>query len=131
DSQEKLRRVQQDLTLYLYENHRLVLSGAKTEILGAQAYVNQKFHNPYAEEKVQLFRSLEVFNPYTEDFDEVEVEVDDEHELLVARIEHILDRVLAFETLDVGLARSVLRRARRHCVDDVLERLMDNFEFFV
>lgn len=130
DSVEQLRRLQQDLTLYLYENHRLVLSGAKTEIRNAAAYVEQQLHNPYAEEKIELFQSLEVFNPYTEDVEEIEVAVEDENELLVARLVYVVKRILEFQKLDIGLARSAVRRARRHKVVEVLEPIIDHLELF-
>lgn len=130
DSFEQLRQLQQSLTLYLYENHRLVLSGYKTEIKNADDYVKQKLHNPYAEEKTDLFKSLEIFNPYTEDVEEIEIEIEDENELLIARLTHIINRVLEFKKLDIGLARSAIRRARRHAVVEVLEPILDNLELF-
>lgn len=130
DSADKLQRVQQGLTLYLYENHRLVLSGPKTKITEATSYVDKKLHNPYAEEKFALFESLEMFNPYTEEVEEVEFEVEDEEVLLVAKVCQIIDKILEFQSLDIGLARSAIRRAKRHKIKDIVHQLLDNIQLF-
>lgn len=130
NSAEQLRRVQQDLTLYLYETHRLTLNGAKTYIKNAVEYVEQKLHNPYEEEKIRLFKSIEVFNLYTEDVHEIEFEVKDEQELLVGRLTHIINRILEYQHVDLGLARSAIRRARRYGIVDLAELIIPNLERF-
>lgn len=129
-SVEQLRRIQQDLTLYLYQSHRLTLNGAKTFITSSGEYVKKKLHNVYAEEKIQLFKSIEIFNPYTEDFDEIELEVVDDRELLIARLTHIISRILELKYVDLGLARSAIRRARQHKVVELAELIIPNFELF-
>lgn len=129
-SVEQLRRVQQELTLYLYQTHRLTLNGAKTYIKESEEYVKQKLHNPLAEEKVQLFKSIEVFNPYTQDVEEIVLEVKDEHELLVGRLTHIINRILKYQHVDLGLARSAIRRARQYKIVELAELIIPNLELF-
>jgi len=117
DSPRDLYRVLERLTLYLYENHRLTVSSEKTFVLNAAEFVQKHLHNNYAEEKVQLLETLDVFNPYTDDFEDVDLEVADEeeaqqHAQLIAAIE----KVINYEHLDLSLARSVIRTARRNSV---------------
>lgn len=129
-SAEQLRRVQQDLTLYLYQNHRLTFNGAKTYIMNAKEYLKQKLHNPFAEEKIELFKSIEIFNPYTEDVTEFEIEVPGAKELLVNRLTHIINRILKYKKVDLGLARSAIRRARQYGVPDLAELIIPNLDLF-
>jgi len=60
NSIEQLTKIQQDLTIYLYDIHRLTLSGVKTFIKDAEEYVQQQLHNKYVEEKAHLFKSIEI-----------------------------------------------------------------------
>lgn len=129
-SKRALTQIEQDLTLYLYENHRLTLSGEKTEIFNATEYVEKELHNQYAEERMSIFKSLEVFNPYTEEIEEIEYEVEDEEELLAERATAVIGKVLEYEILDLGLARSAIRNAKRHDIDVLAEQLIKNYAFF-
>jgi hypothetical protein len=128
NSKRELLKVLERLTLYLYENHRLTVSSEKTKLMESAIFVNANLHNHYVDEKTELLESLEVFNPYSDDYDEGEFdddsgEPDDE---LVAAVE----RVINYEHLDLGLARSVIRTARRNSVTVIAEHLLANFEFF-
>jgi hypothetical protein len=130
ESERALRKVLEELTLYLYENHRLTLAGDKTDIIEAESYINQQLHNQYAEERMRVFKSLEIFNPYTEEVEEIEFEVDDEEELLRERVIAVIDKVVNYKTLDLGLARSAIRKAKWHSVPDIAPRLIQHFAFF-
>lgn len=130
ESERVLAQIQQDLTVYLYENHRLTLSGEKTNIVNAAVYVQKQLHNQYAEERMQIFKSLEVFNPYTEEIEEVEYEVEDEEELLAERVTAVIDKILDYEVLDLGLARSAIRKAKRYGIDILAKPLIENYDFF-
>lgn len=130
ESERALRQIQKELTLYLYENHRLTLSGEKTEIYEANKYVENQLHNQYAEERMSIFKSLDVFNPYTEEFEEIEYEVEDEEELLVERVIAVIDKVLTYPTLDLGLARSAIRKAKWHSITDIATTVIKNYGFF-
>lgn len=128
NSKRELLKVLESLTLYLYEIHRLTVSSEKTQVMESAIFVNTNLHNHYVDEKTELLESLEVFNPYSEDYDEGEFDEDlgEPDDELVAAIE----RVINYEHLDLGLARSVIRTARRNSIAVIAEHLLDNFEFF-
>jgi hypothetical protein len=130
DSPRTLHQVLERLTLYLYKNHRLTLSSEKTILMESKQYVQQHLHNTYAEEKIKLLETLHVFNPYTNEVEEVEVEVDDEEEIQKAQLQIAIEKVLAYDHLDLGVARSVIRTARRHKVQSIAAHLLANFPFF-
>lgn len=130
-SPRQLQQVLERLTLYLYENHRLTLSSDKTFMMDAKTYVNEHLHNTYAEEKIKLLETLEVVNPYTNEIEEIEVEIDDDEEIQKAQLQDAIEKVLDYEHLDLGLARSVIRTARRHGISSIAEHLLKEFDFFV
>ncbi|WP_341909363.1 RNA-directed DNA polymerase [Polaromonas sp. YR568] len=124
NSPRELLKVLEKLTLYLYENHRLTVSSEKTELLDSKAFTEKHFHNHYADEKADLIESLEEFNPYSDDFDEDEFD-DPDDELIEA-----IQKVIKYDHLDLGLARSVIRTARRNSIDVIAEHLLEHFDFF-
>lgn len=128
DSPRELLKVLERLTLYLYENHRLTVSSEKTELLESEAFTAKHLHNHYADEKSELLGSLGGFNPYSDDYDESDYDdaSDEPDDELIEAIE----RVINYEHLDLGLARSVIRTARRNSISVIAEHLLDNFDFF-
>jgi len=130
NSREDLLIAHQDLCLYLYQSHRLTLSSEKTDHFESAEFVEKRLHNPYVEERTKFFRSLEIFNPYTQELEEVEFEVLDDDALVESRLNDIIDRVLEYSQLDLGLIRSVLRRARQHRVVSIADKILPNFERF-
>lgn len=128
DSPRELLKVLERLTLYLYENHRLTVSSEKTELLESEAFTAKHLHNHYADEKSELLESLEGFNPYSDDYDETDYDdtADEPDDELIEAIE----RVINYEHLDLGLARSVIRTARRNSISVIAEHLLENFDFF-
>ena len=54
NSKEKLNSVLEELTLYLYDNHRLTLSSEKTKVIETKKYINEIMHNHYELERVQF-----------------------------------------------------------------------------
>jgi hypothetical protein len=118
------------LTLYLYENHRLTVSSEKTFVLNASDFVKKHLHNIYVEQKVELLKTLEIFNPYTEEVEEIEVGVEYEDAIRQARLLEAIEKVIGYEHLDLALARSVIRTARRHSLPVLAEHLLANFQLF-
>jgi hypothetical protein len=131
DSPRELQKVLERLTLYLYENHRLTLSTEKTLLMEAKAYVKEHLHNTYAEEKIKLLATLEVVNPYTNEVEEIEVEIDDDEELQKAQLKAAIENILKYEHLDLGLARSVIRTARRNNISAIASHILIAFDYFV
>ena len=130
NSLAQLKSVQQELTLYLYENHRLTLSGPKSEILVSKEFVAAKLHSPVEEETVELFQSVEVFNPYTEEIEEHEFPVEDEELKLKAVLDNMITKILGIEPLHLGLARTAIRKAKAYKLPDLVDHLISNIEFF-
>lgn len=130
NSTRELYSVLERLTLYLYENHRLTVASEKTFVMNAKEFVQKHLHNNYAEEKIQLLETLEIFNPYTNEMEEIEVEVDDEDAVRQAQLISAIEKIIAYEHLDLGLARSVIRAARRHSLPDLALHIVSNFDFF-
>lgn len=131
DSPRDLYKLLERLTLYLYENHRLTLAAEKTIVMGAGDYVQKHLHNNYAEEKVQLLETLEIFNPYTNEFEELEFGVLDDDAQQHAQLLTAIEKIMEYDHFDLGLARSVIRTARRNSVPVLAKYLLENFEFFV
>ena len=117
------------LTLYLYEHHRLTVSSEKTRIQDAKEFVEKYLHNKVMEQKVQIFKTMAFFNPYTDEEEELEFEEDDEGEQLKAQVTLALDKLLNFSFVDLGLARSIIRTAKRNQLRDIAATLVQNFEF--
>ncbi len=125
DSPRDLQRVLEKLTLYLYEIHRLTVSSEKTQLHTSAEFTAKHFHNHYEDEKSELRDSLEEFNPYADDYDESDFDDEPDDELVTA-----IQRVINYEHLDLGLARSVIRTARRNSIDVIAQYLLEHFDFF-
>lgn len=131
DSPRILHQVLDRLTLYLYENHRLTLASEKTYVMDAKEYVQEHIHSTYADEKIELLETLEIFNPYTNEMEEIEVEVFDAEAIQTAKLEEAIHKVINYEHLDLGVARSVIRTARRNKIGSIATTLLENLNFFV
>ena len=129
NSSRELSKVLERLTMYLYEIHRLTISSEKTFIMNARKFVKTHLHNVYVEEKVELLKTLQVFNPYTEEVEDVDVEID-EDEAREAQLVEAIEKVMKYEHLDLALARSVIRTARRHRKPVIAEHLLAHFALF-
>lgn len=127
NSKAKLSAALEGLTTYLYRSHRLTLATEKTEEMTSEAFVEKFLENQYRSDRDELKETLDHFSPYgsPEDQDEL-AEVDDEGR----HLQDALDQILEYEVLDLGLARSLLRTARRHRFTDFAEEIIDNFDFF-
>lgn len=130
DDEEQLIAILEELTLYLYENHRLTLSSEKTLITDSKSYVEEFLHNHYEIEKGEMFETLEVINPYSGEEEEVEVAIDDDQEKANKVIQSIAEKVLDRELLDLGLSRNLIRKAKSYGNTELAQILFDEFEFF-
>lgn len=125
---ELLDSALRNLTTYLYENHRLTLASGKTKIMEAKKFVSEYLHNPYDLEKEKIFESLEVFNPYTGEVEEHEV---DEDEAAEQAFLSAINKAISQKTIDVGLAKGIIRRARIMQSPVLIAPILDNFQFFL
>jgi len=127
---QSLDNVLRALTTYLYENHRLTLASGKTMIMEADKYVLEYLQNPYDLEKEEILESLEIFNPYSDEYEEPE-EVPDENELVENAFLAAIDKSLQQKSLDVGLAKGIIRRARAMRSPVLIFKILENFRFFL
>ncbi|WP_431701195.1 RNA-directed DNA polymerase [Pseudomonas sp. BR20] len=130
NSTRQLSSVLECLTLYLYENHRLTVSSEKTFLMNSKEFIEKHLHNHYAEEKVQLLETLEIFNSYTNEMEEVEIEIEDEDLILEIQLLAAIEKIITYEHLDLGLARSIIRSARRNKQANIATVIFSNFDFF-
>lgn len=129
DSKKELEKVLEKLTLYLHENHRLTLASDKTYIENTEKYIEGVLHNQYEMEKVEIFETLEIFNPYSGEVEYEEVIVEKMSDL-EAHLHHIADQLIKRDNVDLGLARALIRKAKANRIDFVADIIFDNFEFF-
>jgi reverse transcriptase-like protein len=128
-SRAQLNVLLDSLTSYLYSNHRLTLSSEKTRILSSKEFLERKLHNPYAEIKAEVLETLEIFNPYVDEPDEDVNTEDNSGVELSAALTNAFAQMAEFPLLDLGLARSVLRHARRSKVVDLAPLVLQQFSF--
>lgn len=129
DSREELEKVLEKLTLYLHENHRLTLASDKTFIQETEKYVEGVLHNQYEMEKVEIFETLEIFNPYSGEVEYEEVVVGEQPDL-EGHLEHIAEQLLKREVVDLGLARALIRKAKANRIEFVADIIFEKFDFF-
>jgi len=61
----------------------------------------------------------------------LEFEVEDDQAQQQAQLKAAIEKVMEYEHLDLGLARSVIRTARRNSIPILAKQLLQNFAFFV
>ncbi|RWX54846.1 RNA-directed DNA polymerase [Photobacterium chitinilyticum] len=133
DSKAELLNTLESLTLYLYETHRLTLSSEKTTIGKSSDFVVEKLNSYYELQRTQMLDSLEGLEPYSGQVGEIAIHVEDQAEIAISDEEQLLalaQTIIERKTLDLGLARALLRKARTFRTKVLAPILFDNFEFF-
>ncbi|EHH2475234.1 reverse transcriptase [Vibrio vulnificus] len=130
NSRKELENILESLTIYLHETHRLTLASDKTKILSTKKYVESVLHNQYEMEKVEIFETLEILNPYSGEIEFEEVVVTEIPDL-EEHLEHITEQIFKRSTLDLGLARALIRKAKKNKIESVADTIFDNFELFI
>lgn len=136
----------QDLTYYLYSEHRLVLSGEKTEIISAKTFREKYIEdeekqekdtilakaNELAYEKMQeladnLPEYSEGFN-YEEEYENTLAKIldDNQLELLSSTYYELFQKALVVPR-DYGLIRHVLRQSARYRIRNIVPLVLDYF----
>lgn len=127
NSHGELQSLLQDLCVYLHENHRLTLASGKTRIIKSDTFLHEELNNQYQLEKLEILGEIEVVNPYTMEVEDVDYGViENAGEVLL----DALTRTTKFETLDLGVIRAIVRRAKAHGITDIAKSLLNNIEFF-
>ncbi|WP_201616011.1 RNA-directed DNA polymerase [Psychrobacter urativorans] len=131
DNKDELVSVLEDLTLYLYKNHRLTIATDKTEITDCSTYIEEILHNHYELEKTEIFKKLEVYNPYSNEIEELEECITDDVERFGEQMNLISQKILERKYLDLGIARYFLRKSKNYSISESAELIFSNFEFFL
>lgn len=127
NSHQDLQSLLQEFCVYLHENQRLSLSPEKTRISKSEDFINQELNNQYQLEKLEILSEIEVVNPYTMEIEDVDLVVIDNAGAILL---DALTRITKFETLDLGVIRAIVRRARAHGIKDIAGSLMEHIAFF-
>lgn len=132
DSPHELDVLLQGLTMYLHKTHRLGLVADKTKITTSESFLKEELANQYQIEKLEILSSIEVLNPYADSNPDDEAEPDDENSIadLAEKLHKSVDRIAKHETLDLAVARAIIRRARSHRIFDLVEHVLPKIEFF-
>jgi len=136
NSRESLEDTLYALVRYLYANHRLTLAGHKTEILASDNFIEQYIENHEEVEREAIHSALGELRIQIGDYPDFEPE--DLVSLSEGKVKaqgmafsELIDKIIAFDVLDLGLARHIIRRARRLKTRVILKPLITNFDFFV
>lgn len=129
NSRNELESVLEKITLYLHETHRLTLASDKTKIQNTTEYVESVLHNQYEMEKIEIFETLEILNPYSGEVEYEEVVIEKKPDL-EGHLKHITEQIFKRDTLDLGLARALIRKAKVNRIQFVADTIFSNFDFF-
>jgi hypothetical protein len=134
DSKLDLMWLLHQLTIFLYDNHRLNLSASKTRILESTEYIDS-IQNPDKIEANYIHKELETFQVRF-DYTYIEPELDDlsTEDKTKVRTEALcsfMQKIIDLKPLDLGLARHILRKCRRLRTRAIINQLLSNFDFFV
>lgn len=137
DSKQELYKLLHDLTKYLYDSHRLTLSSLKTKILETKVFIERLFESPEEKEKKVIRESLEGFEfsyydfPYYEAVLLEDVSTENRRNIQSDALITLIKEITQFENLDLGLARYVLRSAKKTRTRSIIPVLLENFDFFI
>jgi hypothetical protein len=131
-----LEEVHHRLTTYLHRAHRLTLASGKCFLLTSSEFESQVLKPPEDAESEALRDEVKSLIEDTHDgaygFDEDDDEEDEDiswdeasDEARREALRHLLDRVVSSPKLDVGLARHLLRRARRSKIRAILPQVLE------
>ncbi len=138
DSKIQLLTFLEELSQYLYSNHRLTLSGDKTELISSTEFKVKYINDPERLYKNKLHKSLEELKTrVNEDYPTYEpIEIEElppDHQIRIQAesLHDLLDEIIKLENLDLGLARHILRRAGRLRTRSIYKSILANFDFFI
>lgn len=127
DSREKLEILLQDFCVYLHENQRLSLSTSKTKLRNSKDFLDDELNNQYQLEKLDILSEIEVVNPYTQEIEDLEIVVIDDAGVILL---DALERITKFTSLDLGVIRAIVRRARAHHIKEIAPTIIEHLSFF-
>jgi len=138
NSRPELNLLLHDLTCYLYSTHRFNLSSEKTEIFESKRFIKEYLQDPEVIERDEIHKELEnITTMLSSDYALVEPITDieslpneDRFEIEASVLQKLLDKIIQRDVLDLGLARHILRRAKKLKSRAIVVKLLENFDFF-
>ena len=138
NDKNELVKLLEELTIYLYEQHRLNLSSPKTEVLANTDFLQQEINIPEKIESQEQHRRLQVLademdalfgykNNYSDDIRLEMVPKNIQYQVL----KELLDCQINSEKIDLGLVRHILKQAKQNRCRIILLSILNNFTFFI
>ncbi len=124
-----------DLTEYLYTTHRLSLQSNKTCHLPIEEFRAKELFDPEtaatqakADRVKELLEQIQIETGYA--INEDDLDPDDLHKLTLESLSVLFDSLLATKPLQLGLAKYTLRRAKAMRTTLILQRVLENLDYF-
>ena len=132
NDKSELETVLQNLTLYLYKNHRLSLSTEKTMILSSKEFI-EKLENPYEIEKIEVIEEIEILDPYNNEVVDIFYIEDEEksHQLVVEKVTTAFESMVKKSPLDLGFTRALIRQAKARRIEELIPAIISHFDYFL
>jgi len=136
NSKINLLHMLEKLSYYMYSNHRMSISSAKTEIMTTNIFIDNHLQDPTELEKNRIHDALEELNlevnfyPDIEPFDIDDLPPEDRIRIQAEALRSLLDNIIDLGKLDLGLARHILRRAGTLRSRSIYRPILENFDFF-
>ena len=141
NNQKELDKILEELTQYLYEQHRLNLSSSKTEIFEINDFLNNELNSP---EEMEIQERHKYLLEVTEEMAElldypnfvfVNIELEDLPNEKKIRIKYkalyeLLSQIINTNKFNLGLIRHILKQARHWRCRSIINLVNDNLCFF-
>ena len=141
NNQKELDKILEELTQYLYEQHRLNLSSSKTEIFEINDFLNNELNSP---EEMEIQERHKYLLEVTEEMAElldypnfvfVNIELEDLPNEKKIRIKYkalyeLLSQIINTNKFNLGLIRHILKQARHWRCRSIINLVIDNLCFF-
>lgn len=136
-----LDKILEELTQYLYEQHRLNLSSSKTEIFESNQFLAYELNNP---EEIEIQKRHKYLIEATEEmaelfdypnfiFEKIELEdLPNEKQVRIKykALQELLIQIINTKKFNLGLIRHVLKQARTWRCRSIIDLVIDNLSFF-
>lgn len=138
NSKLELEEILHDLVKYVHDNHRLTFN-YKTQILESSIFL-EAYINKYNDKEKKAFEkalnrlSIKVNTGEYSKFEPIKgvEQLDDSSAIKIqaTALEELMKTLISMKTLDLGLARSTLRRCKELRSRAIQPILLENFDFF-
>ena len=141
NDQKNLDKILEELTQYLYEQHRLNLSSSKTEFFEINKFLQEELNNPEEMEIQERHKYLvEVTEEMTDlldypsfIFECIEFEdLPDEEQIRIKykALYELLSQIIDTNKFNLGLVRHILKQARHWRCRSIINLVIENLSFF-